>query len=71
MSWTREEKYFASLLIWRKNHSKLCKQNFAGSSTFTNIPRKIKFIGGFINFKPQGQSTTSTRRQKIPDLTGS
>ena len=23
MSWTIEEKYFASLLIWRQNHSKL------------------------------------------------
>ena len=31
MSWTREEKYFASQLIWKENYSKLCKQNFAGS----------------------------------------
>ena len=23
MPWTREEKYFASILIWRQNHSKL------------------------------------------------
>ena len=23
MPWTREEKYFASLLIWRQDHSKL------------------------------------------------
>ena len=23
MPWTREEKYFAQLLIWRQNHSKL------------------------------------------------
>ena len=54
MPWTREEKYFASLLIRRQNHSKLCKQNFAGS-LISIIPRKAKFIVGYTNFKPQGQ----------------
>ena len=31
MPWTREAQYFASLLTWRQNLSKLGKQNFAGS----------------------------------------
>ena len=39
MPWIREEKYFPSLLIWRQNHSKLCKQNFAGSLTSTIIQK--------------------------------
>ena len=38
--WTRKEKYFASLLIWRQNHSKLCKQNFAGILTQQLSPEK-------------------------------
>ena len=71
MRWTREEKYFASLLIWRQNHTKLCKQNFTGSFNSTITPWKAKFIAGYSNFKPQGQKTTSTRRQNISDLTGS
>ena len=54
MPWIREEKYFASL-IWRQNHSKLCKQNSAGSLTLTIIFRKAKFIVGYTNFKPLGQ----------------
>ena len=33
MPWTREENYIESLLIWRQNHSKLWKQNFAESLT--------------------------------------
>ena len=40
MPWTREEKYVASLRIWRQNHSKLCKQNFAGCLALTIIPEK-------------------------------
>ena len=35
-----------SLFIWQRNHSKRCKQNFAGSSTSTIIPRRVKFIVG-------------------------
>ena len=40
MPWTIEEKYFASLIIWGQNHSKQCKQHFAGSLTSTIIPEK-------------------------------
>ena len=40
MPWTREEKYFALLLIWIQNHLKLRKQKFAGSLTLTTIPQK-------------------------------
>ena len=48
-------KYLTSQLFWRENHSKLCKQNFAGSLTLIYIPRKCKFIVGYTNFKLQGQ----------------
>ena len=40
MHWTREEKYFASRLIWRQNYSKLCKKNFTGSLTEHLSPEK-------------------------------
>ena len=53
MYWSREEKYFTSLLIWRQNHSKLCEQNSAGSLIV--ISRKAKFIVGYTNFKSQCQ----------------
>ena len=39
--WTREETYLASLLIRRQNHSKLCKQKFAGGLTLTIISRYV------------------------------
>ena len=44
MPWIREEKYFASLLIWRQNYSKLCKQNFVGSLTKQLSPEKPNFF---------------------------
>ena len=70
MPLTREEKIFFINYL-RQNHSKLCEQNFAGSLILTIIPRKTKFIIRYSNFKPQSLYTTSTRRQKIPDLAGS
>ena len=54
MPWTKEEQKFLSLLIWRENHSKRCKQNFTGSS-INNYPQKAKFIVGYTNFQSQGQ----------------
>ena len=64
MFWTRQEKYFALLFIWRQNHSKLCKQNFVGSLTKQlSLEKPNLFLGT--------QWTTSTNRQKIPDLAGS
>ena len=39
MPWTREEKYFVSL-IWRQDHSKLCKQDFTANLTSQLSPEK-------------------------------
>ena len=46
MPWTREEKYFASLIIWRQNHSKLRKQTFVESLNLTIIPWKPNLSSG-------------------------
>ena len=42
MPWTREKKYFASLLIWRKNHSKLSQNRF-NPLLLINYCKKFKF----------------------------
>ena len=52
MPWTREEKIFCITTYLDNKIIQNCKQNFAGSLTF--IPRKAKFIVGYIDFKPQG-----------------
>ena len=44
MAWKRKETYFAFLLIWKQNYSKLYERNLAVSLTLTIISRKIKFI---------------------------
>ena len=54
MLWTREEKYFASLLIWRQSF-KTVQAKSRKKLNLIIIPRKGKFIIGYTNFKPQGQ----------------
>ena len=66
MLWTRDILHY---YLFGDKIIQNCKQNFAGNLTF--IPRKAKFIFEYTNFQPQGQLTTSTRRQQISDLAGS
>ena len=54
MPWTREEKYFASLLIWRQNHSKLCKKIFTISLTFNNYLQKSQIDRWVHKFQATG-----------------
>ena len=57
------KKNFASLLIWRQNLSKLCKQNFAGSLTLLNLsPQKPSLS--------LGTQISSHRVSKHPQLEG-
>ena len=65
------KKYFASLLIWRQNHSKRYKQNFAGNSASTTIPKTPKFqaTGSVNNLNKKAETPSSGRKltAKYPD----
>ena len=50
MPWTREKKYFASLLIWKQNHSKLSKQNSLDKFSFNLIIFEMRLLNLRINF---------------------
>ena len=62
MPLTWKEKYFMSQLIWRQNHSKLCKQNFIGSLTEQLSPEKpnlslgIQILSHRVSKQPQQEA---------------
>ena len=70
MPGTCDEKYFASRLIWRQNHSKLCKQNFAGSLALQlfseklnlSLVHKFQAIGLVNNLNKKAENPRSGRK---------
>ena len=71
----RGKSIFAPVLIWRKNHSKLCKQNFTGCLTSQKKSEihcwvhKFQATGSVNNLKSKAENSRSCRKlmARCPD----
>ena len=59
-------KYFVSLLIWRQNHSKLCKQNFSRKINLNNYPQKSQMYHCVHKFQATGSVNNLNKKTENP-----
>ena len=66
MPWTNEQKYFVSLFIWQRYHSKRCKQNVRRKFNFNNYPQKSQIYRWAHEFQATGSLNNLNKKGEIP-----
>ena len=66
MPWTNEQKYFVSLFIWQRYHSKRCKQNVRRKFNFNNYPQKSQIYRWAHEFQATGSLNNLNKKGETP-----